>query len=53
MNKTGSREAASERPTGYIIYIYIYILYIYIYIFIIEAFFAVAIESWPEWDLNP
>ena len=22
-------------------------------VFIIEGFFEVAIESWPEWDLNP
>ena len=27
---------------------------IYIYmVFITEGFFEVAIESWPEWDLNP
>ena len=40
MNKTGSREAASERPTGYIIYIYIYIyIYIiYIYIYFINIY---------------
>ena len=38
----------------YILSIYIYILYIYIYmVFITEGFFEVAIESWPEWDLNP
>ena len=41
------------------IYIYIYIhmhiynIYIYIYINITEGFFEVAIESWPEWVLNP
>ena len=37
------------------IYIYIY-LYIYIYIYIVfstDGFFEVAIESWPEWDLDP
>ena len=28
-------------------------IYIYIYIFITEGFFELAIESWPEWDLNP
>ena len=22
-------------------------------VFTIEGFFGVAIESWPEWDLNP
>ena len=22
-------------------------------VFITEVFFEVAIESWPEWDLNP
>ena len=22
-------------------------------VFITDAFFDVAIESWPEWDLNP
>ena len=33
-----------------IIYIYIYI---YIYIFTTEGLFEVAIESWPQWDLNP
>ena len=28
--------------------------WIYIYmVFITEGFFEVAIESWPEWDLNP
>ena len=41
----------------YITYIYIYIyVYICIYIrmvFTTEGFFEVAIESWPEWDLNP
>ena len=39
----------------YIIYIYIYV-YIYIYIHGVittEGFFEVAIESLPEWDLNP
>ena len=41
------------------IYIYIYIsvplsLYIDIYmVFTTEGFLEVAIESWPEWDLNP
>ena len=48
------------------IHIYIYILYIYIYIyihqfitgihhmvFITEGFLEAAIESCPEWDLNP
>ena len=30
------------------IYIYIYIINIYIYIYMV----IVAIESWPEWDLN-
>ena len=37
------------------IYIYIYIfIYIYIYmVFTTEGFLEVAIESWPEWDLNP
>ena len=33
-----------------IIYKYIYILYM---VFTTEGFFEVAIESWPEWDLNP
>ena len=31
-------------------------MFVYIYIhmvFITEGFFEVAIESWPEWDLNP
>ena len=28
-------------------------LYIYIYIGLFEGLFEVAIESWPEWDLNP
>ena len=32
-------------------YIYIYI-YIYL-VFTTQGFFEVAIESWPEWDLNP
>ena len=40
------------------VYIYIYIfiyIYIYIYIYICtnERLFEVAIESWPEWNLNP
>ena len=33
------------------IYIYIYI-YLYM-VFTTEGFLEVAIESWPEWDLNP
>ena len=34
------------------IYTYIYI-YMYIYVvFTTEGFLEVAIESWPEWDLN-
>ena len=48
----------------YILYIYILYIYIYIYIhtyihtyihmvFTTEGFLEVAIESWPEWDLNP
>ena len=29
-------------------------LFIYIYmVFTAEGFFEVAMESWPEWDLNP
>ena len=28
-------------------------IYVCIYVFITEGFFEVAIESWPEWDLNP
>ena len=28
-------------------------VYIYIYIYTTERFLEVAIESWPEWDLNP
>ena len=48
----------------YILYIYIHI-YIHIYlhistyipyiymVFTTEELFEVAIESWPEWDLNP
>ena len=29
-------------------------MYIYVYyIFTTEGLFDVAIESWPEWDLNP
>ena len=36
-------------------YIYVYIcIYMYIYtVFTTEGLFEVAIESWPEWDLNP
>ena len=34
-------------------YIYIHI-YIFIYmVFTTDRFFVIAIESWPEWDLNP
>ena len=42
----------------YIYNIYIYITYIYIYyinhiyVFTNDRFFEVAIENWPEWDLN-
>ena len=35
--------------------IYISHIYIYIYIYVVvttEEFLEVAIESWPEWDLN-
>ena len=31
-------------------------MYIYIYVYIVfttEGFLEVAIESWPDWDLNP
>ena len=40
------------------IYIDIHIThtYIYIYIYMVfttDGFLEVAIESWPEWDLNP
>ena len=38
-------------------YIYIYSIYIYIHhiymVFTTKGFFEVAIESWPEWNLNP
>ena len=34
------------------IYIYIYIYTIYL-VFTTEGFFELAIESLPEWDLNP
>ena len=34
--------------------LYIYIWYRYIYIYGIYMYgIGVAIESWPEWDLNP
>ena len=33
-------------------YIIIY-MYIYIYIYTTEEFFEIAIESWPERDLDP
>ena len=42
---------------------YIYYIYVYIYVcvcvcvcvcvFTTDGFFEVAIDSWPEWDLNP
>ena len=34
---------------------YIYISYIYMVYMVVttEGLFEVAIESWPEWDLNP
>ena len=36
------------------VFICMHLLHIYIYmVFITEGFFEVAIESWPEWDLNP
>ena len=35
----------------FMITIYIYI--ISLYDIITERFFEVALESWPEWDLNP
>ena len=31
-------------------------MYVYMYIYMLfttEGFFEVAMESWPEWDLNP
>ena len=34
-------------------YIYIYICIISLYDIITKRFFEVALESWPEWDLNP
>ena len=39
----------------YIIYIYYiyYIIYIIYMVLITEGFLEVAIEYWPEWDLNP
>ena len=38
----------------YICVLFHYNIYIYIYmVFTTEALFEVAIESWPEWDLNP
>ena len=33
--------------------VFIYIWYIYMVYGIYIGFFEVAIESWPEWDLNP
>ena len=36
----------------YIIYYIYYILY-YLYICTTERLLEVAIESWPEWNLNP
>ena len=35
------------------IYIYIYICVCVCMVFTTEGFLEVAIESWPEWDLNP
>ena len=36
------------------VYVYIYIyIYIYIHICTNERLFEVAIENWPEWNLNP
>ena len=32
------------------VYIFIYIIYM---VFTTDGFLEVAIESWPEWDLNP
>ena len=36
----------------YLFYVYFISIYLYM-IFTTETFFEVAIESWPEWDLNP
>ena len=36
-----------------IVCMYIYILSIYIYLFTTEGFIEAALESWPEWDLDP
>ena len=33
-------------------YIKVKVIYIYM-VFTTDGFFEVAIESWPEWDLNP
>ena len=35
------------------IYIYIYVYMVHIYVFTTEGLFEVAIERWPEWNLNP
>ena len=34
-------------------YIYIHRRFVKYIVFTTEGFFEVAIESWPEWDLNP
>ena len=34
-------------------HMYIYNIYIIYLAFTTEGLFGIAIESWPEWDLNP
>ena len=48
---TKAKETTSPNHVYKNIYIYIYI-YIYA-VFITDGFFEIAIENWPEWDLNP
>ena len=57
-NKPKSAQQVKQGASYKWSYIYIYI-YIYIYTYTIyivftnEGFLEIAVESWPEWDLNP
>ena len=44
----------NEKHSSFFLFLVGVYIYIYIYmVFTTEGFLEVAIESWPEWDLNP
>ena len=54
-----SRQPAINLATKDTVYIFIFVsvslsIYVYTYmVFTTEGLFEIAIESWPEWNLNP